>query len=193
MFLSCVGLFVVLALALPGSMLKKADGFSLLTLTEILSRRLKKFTQDPLFKTIANHLPNVTYQLTGRQTCARVLEHLPCISWYTHTYICVYVYIDRYRSIRTQSGRADITDSDVEIVERSGDYTSSLLFSTLVFSIWTVNVSLYASSSSLLFSTPVFSIWTVNVSLYAATRFQSLLRNHASVYTSVCRACPCSS
>ncbi|PHJ20262.1 hypothetical protein CSUI_005911 [Cystoisospora suis] len=61
------GLFVVLALALSGSMLKKADGFSLLTLTEILSRRLKKFTQDPLFKSIANHLPNVTYQLTAQQ------------------------------------------------------------------------------------------------------------------------------
>nr|CEL69687.1 TPA: hypothetical protein BN1204_053920 [Neospora caninum Liverpool] len=68
------GIYVALATALPESV-KRADGPSLLTLSDVFSRRLKRDSNPPLFKAIARQLPNALYQLTGKDVL-RILKSL---------------------------------------------------------------------------------------------------------------------
>ncbi|PFH33967.1 hypothetical protein BESB_071190 [Besnoitia besnoiti] len=59
------GIYVALATVLPACV-KDADGRSLLSLSDIFSRRLKLGSNPPLFEALARHLPNTMYQLTAK-------------------------------------------------------------------------------------------------------------------------------
>ncbi|KEP62831.1 UNVERIFIED_CONTAM: hypothetical protein HHA_309790 [Hammondia hammondi] len=68
------GIYVALATVLPEAV-KRADGRSLLTLSDVFSRRLKRDSNPHLFKTLAHQLPNALYQLTGKDVL-RILSSL---------------------------------------------------------------------------------------------------------------------
>ncbi|KFG40697.1 hypothetical protein TGP89_309790, partial [Toxoplasma gondii p89] len=68
------GIYVALATVLPEAV-KRADGRSLLTLSDVFSRRLKRDSNPHLFSTLARQLPNALYQLTGKDVL-RILSSL---------------------------------------------------------------------------------------------------------------------